>query len=225
MSADRVLVFARRPVPGKVKTRLTPPLAPAEAARIYEACLRDVVTHAARERGRVELWYDGGRNVEAWFAQEFQSMQRARQSSGELGERLADAFARSFADGAERVVILGGDVPTLPETTLTSAFTDLEDADGVVGPSVDGGYVLIALRRSSWPRGATLFQDVPWSTEQVLSVTLHRAQDAGLDMRVLPGWYDVDRVADLVRAKADAAPDSHLGRWLRSDAARDLEEP
>ena len=223
MPADRLLVFARRPAPGKVKTRLTPPLAPEDAATIYEACLRDVVTHAARERGRVELWYAGGRKADAWFAREFQSMHHQRQSSGALGERLADAFARSFADGGERVIILGGDVPTLPESTLTSAFTDLEDADGVVGPSLDGGYVLIGLRHATWPRGRTLFQDIPWSTEHVLSVTLLRAGEAGLDMRLLPGWYDVDRVADLERAKADAAPDSHLGRWLRSEAARNVQ--
>jgi hypothetical protein len=225
MPADRLLVFARRPVPGEVKTRLTPPLEAEEAAIIYEACLRDVVTHAARERGRVELWYAGGRKADAWFAREFQSMHRERQRSGDLGDRLVDAFARSFEDGAERVVILGGDVPTLPEATLTSAFTDLEDADGVIGPSLDGGYVLIGLRRATWPPGSALFRDIPWSTERVLSETLRRAGEAGLDMRVLPGWYDVDRVGDLERAKADAAPESHLGRWLRSEAARNRQAP
>jgi glycosyltransferase A (GT-A) superfamily protein (DUF2064 family) len=152
-------------------------------------------------------------------------MHRERQINGDLGERLADAFARSFADGGERVIILGGDVPTLPETTLTSAFTDLGGANGVIGPSLDGGYVLIGLRRASWPRAAALFQDIPWSTEHVLSATLHRAGEAGLDLRVLPGWYDVDRVADLERARVDAAADSHLGRWLRSDAGRTVQEP
>ena len=225
MPADRLLVFARRPAPGEVKTRLTPPLSPDEAARVYEACLHDVVTHAARERGRVEIWFAGGRRTQHWFAEAFPGIISVRQVDGDLGDRLADAFERSFADGAERVVIVGGDVPTLPETTLTSAFTDLEDADGVVGPSLDGGYVLIGLRSASWPRGAGLFVDLPWSTDEVLSLTLHRAVQKGLDLRLLPGWYDVDRVDDLVRAHADAAPESHLGRWLQSDAARIVLEP
>lgn len=214
MSVDRLLVFAKAPRPGAVKTRLSPPLAPAEAMAVHEACVRDVIARAARERGRIELWHDGADGAAAWCARSFPRLPAVRQASGHLGLRLADAFRRSFAGGAERVVILGGDVPTLPDAILSAAFDDLVEADAVVGPSADGGYVLIGLARRGWPNGRDLFRDVDWSTATVLATTLERANTAGLDLRVLPGWYDVDRKEDLDRAAVDAEPDSHLGRWL-----------
>jgi rSAM/selenodomain-associated transferase 1 len=221
MSSDRLLIFAKPPRAGRVKTRLSPPLPPAEAAAVYEASLRDVIALAARERGRVEVWHAGGARGERWFAREFPHILLREQAAGDLGERLCDAFARSFADGAQRVVVIGSDAPTLPDPVLTSAFEDLgeADADVVVGPTLDGGYYLIGLRAVAWPRAGRLFGGVPWSTDTVFQRTLERAHAAGLAVRVLPGWYDVDRPDDLRRARADAAPGSHLGRWLAGEAA------
>jgi rSAM/selenodomain-associated transferase 1 len=214
MSSDRLLVFARRPAAGRVKTRLSPPLPPDEAAAVYEACLKDVVALAGRDRARVELWYDGGKADEAYFAAHFAMVPRARQATGELGERLEDAFECNFAEGAGRTVIVGSDAPTLPDSSLHSAFDFLAEADVVLGPALDGGYYLVGLRREAWPRAAALFRDIPWSTERVLGVTRDRAAAAGLSVRLLPGWYDIDRPEDLARARADAAPGSHLGQWL-----------
>lgn len=219
MPADRLLVFAKAPRPGFVKTRLSPPLTPAEAADVHVACLHDVVSRAARERARVELWYAGDDRAESWFGSAFPGLPAVRQSAGDLGDRMVDAFERCFQDGAGRVVIIGGDVPTLPDAVLTAAFHDLEDAGGVIGPSHDGGYVLIGLARRAWPDGRRLFADVPWSTEEVFATTLRRAQETALDLRILPGWYDVDRPQDLARAAADATPESHIGRWLKGEAA------
>jgi hypothetical protein len=168
------------------------------------------------------VWFAGAPEGGDWFERAFPGTRVQRQRGGDLGERLEDAFARSFEDRAERVVILGADVPTLPEATLTGAFRDLEEAAGVVGPSSDGGYVLIGLSRAAWPRGRALFHDVPWSTDLVFDVSLRRAAEAALELRVLPGWYDIDRPADLVRAAQDADAGSNLGRWLRSDAGRGI---
>ncbi len=225
MPADRLIVFAKAPVPGDVKTRLSPPLSPADAAAVHEACLRDVITHAARERGRLEIWFAGGTAAGGWFAREFPGIVRAAQRDGDLGARMGDAFERSFADGAERVIIVGADVPTLPDSTLTSAFVDLEDGDAVIGPSRDGGYVLIGLHVRAWPRGVALFETVDWSTDAVLAQTLANAERARLDLRLLPGWYDVDRPEDLERARADASPDSYLGRWLERTKESDPHGP
>lgn len=219
MPADRLLVFTKAPRPGFVKTRLSPPLTPMEAADVHVACLHDVVSRAARERGRVEIWYAGDDMAEAWFDSAFPGLPAVRQSAGDLGDRMVDAFARSFDDGAARVVIIGGDVPTLPDAVLTAAFRDLDDADGVIGPSHDGGYVLIGFARRAWPAGRQMLVDVPWSTDAVFATTLRRTQEAALDVRILPGWYDVDRPTDLARAAADAAPESHLGRWRAGEAA------
>lgn len=219
MAADLLLVFARRPEPGRVKTRLSPPLEPAEAAAFYEASLRDVVAGAAQERAQLEIRYDGGPAAEAFFAREFPLLPHSPQADGGLGERLAAAFDGGFASGAERIAILGSDAPTLPVTSLAAAFDDLHEVDAVLGPASDGGYYLVGLRREAWPAAAALFDSIPWSTDDVLRASAERAQAAGLALRLLPGWYDVDRAEDLPRALADAAPDSHLRRWFDGVAA------
>ena len=220
MAADRALVFGKRPAAGQVKTRLTPPLPPDEAAAVYEACLHDVVTLCARERARVELWYHADPQAEEYFAYEFPHLTIAEQGSGHLGEKMRDAIARSFADGAQRVLVIGSDVPTLPEATLHAALQGLRDAEMVIGPTLDGGYYLIGFAHEVWPRAQMLFDDVEWSTDAVFRTTIERAAHAGIDLRVLPGWYDVDTIDDLRQALLDAAPESNLGRWAaRPEAA------
>jgi uncharacterized protein len=213
MAAERAIVFAKMPAAGRVKTRLTPPLPPDEAAALYEACLRDVVALCARERARVELWYHGAGNAAEYFSEEFPHITQSAQRDGHLGEKMHDAFARSFADGAQRVFIVGSDVPTLPEATLNAALQDLREAEMVIGPTLDGGYYLIGLTVDAWPRAETLFADVAWSTDVVYRTTIERAADAKLDLRVLPGWYDVDTIDDLRQALLDAEAESNLGRW------------
>src|SRR5688500_13287315 len=107
MAADRILVFAKRPAAGHVKTRLTPPLPPDEAANVYEACVRDVIALAARQRARVELWYVDEERARTWFQKEMPNLPAEAQANGDLGVKMLDAFERSFEDGAERVVIIG----------------------------------------------------------------------------------------------------------------------
>jgi rSAM/selenodomain-associated transferase 1 len=213
MAVDRLLVFAKAPVSGRVKTRLTPPLPPDEAAALYEACLRDVVALCARERARVELWYHDDGRAAAYFADEFPHLTQAEQSAGHLGEKMRNAFARSFADGAQRTLIVGSDVPTLPESLLNAAVSGLRDAEMVIGPTLDGGYYMIGLTQDAWSRAHALFDDVEWSTDAVFRATVDKATQAQLQMHVLPGWYDIDTIDDLRQALLDAQPDSNLARW------------
>jgi uncharacterized protein len=213
MAADRALIFGKRPAAGQVKTRLTPPLPPDEAAAFYEACLRDVVGLCARERARVELWYHPDQRAADYFAKEFPHILLTEQFEGDLGAKMCDAITRSFDDGAQRVFIVGSDVPTLPEATISAALQSLRDAEMVIGPTLDGGYYLIGFERTVWPRAQMLFDDVAWSTDAVYRTTIERATAAKLDLRVLPGWYDVDTIDDVRQALLDAAPESHVGRW------------
>jgi uncharacterized protein len=213
MAIDRVLVFAKAPVSGRVKTRLTPPLPPDEAAALYEASLRDVVALCARERARVELWYHDDQNAAGYFAGEFPHLLQSAQASGHLGEKMHDAFARSFADGAQRVMIVGSDAPTLPDAVLNAAVAGLREAEMVVGPTLDGGYYLIGFGQAAWPRAAALFTDIPWSTDTVFRATVDKATQAALQINVLPGWYDLDTMDDLRQALLDARPESNLARW------------
>jgi len=215
MPADRLLIFARQPVPGSVKTRLIPALSADAAAAVYEASLHDVLRLAARERGRVELWYDGGPDAEHYFTREFPVLRLVRQAPGDLGERMRDAFERSFSDGAERVIIMGSDSPTLPEAHLRAAFDTLHEGSAVVGPAMDGGYYLIGVPAAVWPAAAALFDGVAWSTAMVLEQTLERAAAAGVVVRSVPQWYDIDTVDDLRVAAGDALPDSRLYACLK----------
>ncbi|MBI4543737.1 MAG: TIGR04282 family arsenosugar biosynthesis glycosyltransferase [Gemmatimonadetes bacterium] len=220
MLPDRLLIFAKLPAAGRVKTRLTPPLPPDEAASVYEACLRDVVARSARERARVELWYEDGAGAEAYFQAEFAHLPQGVQATGDLGEKLRDAFQRCFDDQGERTVIIGSDSPTLPEGVLGAAFDDLHEVDAVLGPTRDGGYYLVGVRGASWPRAERLFRGIPWSSDEVFRTTLERSAECGLELRLLPGWYDIDRLEDLQQALDDVPADSHLGRWLASPAAQ-----
>jgi uncharacterized protein len=222
MPVDRFIIFARRPAAGRVKTRLSPELPPDAAAAVYEACLRDVITAAARQRGRVELWYDAEPGGREYFESEFRHIHRQPQADGDLGERLGAAFAQCFGDGAARVLIAGSDAPTVPDAMYAAAFDHLHEADAVIGPTVDGGYYLMGLAAGAWPGARLLFHEVPWSTADVYATTIERASRAALDLRILPGWYDIDRVEDLNRARADMAPESHLARWLADAHAAGL---
>ena len=219
MALDRVLVFAKAPISGRVKTRLTPPLPPDEAASFYEACLRDVFALCARERARVELWYEDHGSAAHYFATEFPPSVQP-QGAGDLGDKLCDAFERSFADGAQRVIIIGSDVPTLPESVLNAAIDGLREADMVIGPTLDGGYYLIGFQAAAWPRGRVVFRELAWSSPTVFRGTVDRANQAELDMRVLPGWYDVDTIDELRQALLDALPDSNLARWAARPEAQ-----
>jgi uncharacterized protein len=219
MPCDRLLIFARRPVPGRVKTRLCPPCSPEQAAAVYDACLRDVIAAAARARAAVEVRYDAEPGAADYFAAEYPLLRRSAQAAGDLGERMADAFDGAFAAGARRVVLIGSDSPTLPDGVHGAAFQHLEDGDAVLGPTTDGGYYLVGIAAGAWPRASRLFEQVPWSTPDVYTVTLERAAAVGLALRVLPGWYDIDVAGDLRRAASDAALGSHLGRWLRGAEA------
>jgi hypothetical protein len=122
------------------------------------------------------------------------------QSGGDLGQRLAMAFAKTFKRGALKVMAVGADCPGLDGECLVEAARHLETADVVLGPAVDGGYYLIGLRRPE----PGLFTHIAWSSEKVLSQTLSRASASGLSVRLLPLREDVDDRESLLRqAKID----------------------
>jgi rSAM/selenodomain-associated transferase 1 len=214
---ELILVFAKPAVPGRTKTRLVPLLSPEQAARFHLAALTDTLSRAREAgRGRVELFVAGDDEVAGEFARRFPGTTVRTQRGSELGARLAGAFSDSFARGARRVLIVGSDHPTLPPEHLARGLAALERTgiDIVFGPSRDGGYYAVGVRRESWPRAGAAFEDVPWSTPGVLTASLERARGAGLAVALLPDWYDVDRPGDLERVLRDARPDSASARFL-----------
>lgn len=183
-------IFAKQPIPGRVKTRLCPPLSPDLAARLYHCCLQETVHLAGLGDWRTVLFYQGQR---LFFRQSFPDLPLEEQTGCDLGQRLIHAFASRFAAGAQKVVIIGSDSPDLPTALIRQAFEALQDHDMVLAPAGDGGYVLIGLRQPA----PGLFKDIPWSTDEVLTTTRKRMLEMQLTCLELPGWYDVDDVASL----------------------------
>jgi len=194
----RLLLFGKSPRPGRVKTRLVPPLDPEAAARLHAAFLSDQLAFVAafRDRAGVEWWVDGPPGLEAP-----PGVRVREQGPGDLGVRLARAFARVHEEGATCAVVIGADSPTLPARTVRRAFERLEaGADAVLAPADDGGYVLLGARG---PR-PELFRDVPWGGPEVCRITRARAAEAGLGLDELAPWWDVDDERGLARLVAAA---------------------
>lgn len=195
-----LVVAAKQPERGKVKTRIASVLGDARAAELYRCALLDTlclalsisdVTHALSYTPPT----DDARRYFEDIAPTFLLMP---QSGATLGERLGDTLARLLSRFSP-VVMIGSDGPDLPAAFLTRAFDLLRDRNDVVlGPANDGGYYLIGMR-SMQP---TLFERIDWSTDAVAQQTRERAGEAALNLVELPQWHDLDTVADL-RALVD----------------------
>jgi hypothetical protein len=191
-----LIIFAKEPRPGQVKTRLCPPISPQAAARLYGQFLEDVLEEMA---GLPQIPVAVAYTPEAArpFFQKLvpPDTPLVAQAGADLGERLRQAFAWGFAQGAATVLIRNSDSPDLPGSLVLAAQEVLADgrAQAVLGPCPDGGYYLVGLKTPQ-PR---LFQDINWSSSTVLADTLAQAGRLGLTVHLLPSWLDIDTIADL----------------------------
>lgn len=220
MSGGAALVlYARVPRAGRVKTRMVPWLAADEALRLHAALLEDsllLLKAAAATTGAVpflspsEPWVpDADVEVSAGIARAAAGVAPLPQSGADLGRRLEDTFRRLFSRGFERVVVIGSDSPTLPPDILGDAFAGLQGEDDVVlGPAEDGGYYLVG-GRTLVP--AMFAATIPWGTERVMDATLAALARHGARAALLPVWFDVDRPADLERLRLDLASRTSKG--------------
>jgi len=203
-SKQALIIFAKAPEPGQVKTRLSPPLTSDQAARLHEAFTLDVV-RAAQPLGGVTRWLSCAPSTTHPFFRRLSRRFRLRlltQTGETLGERMASALRQALDAGATRVVLIGTDVPTLPGTIIRDAFRHLRRADVVLGPACDGGYYLVGVSRRVPP----IFDEIPWGRSTVLEATLAHVNRLGLRCRLLPFWYDVDAMPSfrLLAAHLDA---------------------
>ena len=197
MNPCALLIFARRPQAGQVKTRLSPPLPPADAAELYRCMLHDTLNRTRSLAGidRFVCYVDDD-GAEAYFRDAAPDCRLLSQNGTDLGERMAEAFRHLFETGYDRAAIIGSDSPDLPMRFVTESLAHLASgADAVYVPSGDGGFCLLALRKLH----GNLFEGIAWSTEKVLEMSLERAANAGLRVELLPVWHDVDTIADLHR--------------------------
>ena len=205
-----LVVFAKVPEPGRVKTRLCPPLTARQAAALYEAFLRDALDRyaalgAAPGGPAVRLYLGGAARAPDGLVPGGVSVHPQRGDG--LGQRMLRAFVETFAAGHPRAVVVGTDHPTLPDAFFGLAFEALEDPmTAVLGPSSDGGYYLLGLNEVT----ADLF-DMAYSHGSVFDDTLERVVEHGLTPVVLPAHYDVDDGAALDRLVAEWRGGAEVG--------------
>ncbi|MGH7354245.1 MAG: TIGR04282 family arsenosugar biosynthesis glycosyltransferase [Candidatus Rokuibacteriota bacterium] len=202
-----VAIMAKAPRPGEVKTRLCPPLSPAQAADLGRAFLLDKIAQVRALPGVTPAIAFTPEDERALFARLAPGFTLVPQRGDDLGARLHSTLDELLRHGHAAALAIDSDTPTLPSELLEEAVrvSGSRDVDVVLGPTEDGGYYLVGIRAAH----RELFDAIPWSTAAVLATTLARARAAGLRTVCLPAWFDVDTPADLerLRAELDATPE------------------
>ncbi|HSL91141.1 MAG TPA: TIGR04282 family arsenosugar biosynthesis glycosyltransferase [Candidatus Limnocylindrales bacterium] len=217
---DALILLAKAPAPGTVKTRMCPPLSHRGAAEFYACLLADAAGEAAILRGvRRYLFFAPPEGRTHFLASSFSRFLLREQAAGDLGERMARAAEEAFAGGARRVVLIGADCPALSAARIRTAFGELADAaDAVFGPAGDGGFYLAGLNGPA----PSLFRGIEWSTPTVLASVLSRCRRSGMTYALLPVESDVDTGDDLAGLRRWARthrrpPCLRTRRWLRAN--------
>jgi hypothetical protein len=215
-----IIVMVKAPLPGFAKTRLA--LSEAAASSLALCFLQDVVSAARRIVPNLIVAFTP-RDGRAFLQNHLpDNLLWIEQSGDGLGERMDSAIAHATKLDFNPVIVLGADSPTLPLAFIEDAIQSLAegDADVVLGPTTDGGYYLVGLRKPV----ADLFRNVEWSRPTVFEQTVRNINELNLKLTLLPEWYDVDTPDDLVRLRHELnsseqarnlAPATH--RWLEDN--------
>ncbi|HEV7923143.1 MAG TPA: TIGR04282 family arsenosugar biosynthesis glycosyltransferase [Thermoanaerobaculia bacterium] len=213
---QRLLVFARLPERGRVKTRLAADLGDERALAVYEAMLRDVLRSigTSAEGTEVEVMWAPSENANGeTLRRAFGDHTLAMQTGETLGDRLAMAFSeRFFFHRTMKIVAIGVDDPRLSRELVDHAFALLDSCEWVVGPATDGGYYLIGCRAAAYD--TEIFTDIAWGTGEVLSRTLERIGGWGSTVATLPPRSDLDVIDDLRRFASEGG-NGEVGALLR----------
>lgn len=197
-----VLVFARAPVPGRCKTRLIPRYGARGAAALHRQLVRRTLRTAIDAKcGPVQLWTAPSSRHPFFVAlSRLHGLSLHRQHEGDLGHRMSRALAQTLAAGAPAAVLVGTDAANLVADDIRAAAAALlRDADAVLQPASDGGYVLIGLRR----KAGSALTGVHWSTGRELRQSRARLIQRGLRVALLPERWDVDHPRDVLRARRE----------------------
>jgi rSAM/selenodomain-associated transferase 1 len=193
--SSAIIIFAKAPVAGQVKTRLCPPLTPDEAASLHGSLVLDILERCQSLKGfdRIlagtpSIHHPFFRAMEARF-----KLPVWDQTGHDLGARMAGAFQKAFEMPYRSVMVIGTDIPGIDQSLLISAEKSLQDHEVVMGPTVDGGYYLLGMRSPS----PGLFDNMPWSTDRIFTLTKQKVQAMGLSLALLPELRDLDTVEDL----------------------------
>jgi rSAM/selenodomain-associated transferase 1 len=199
-----IILFAKSPVPGRVKTRLQPFLAPSDAAALYTAFVSDMIERLVSIAG-VELELHTNTVTDAWNGA---GVTTRLQAEGDLELKMFHALEGALSAGHPRAMIVGSDAPTLPVSHMEALLAS--KADVALGPSTDGGYYAVSSRVAR----ADMFKDVPWSSPLTLDLTVAALGRCGFSVELGPEWFDVDEPADLERLAASPNLPRRTKEWL-----------
>jgi hypothetical protein len=187
---NKIIVFVKNAVPGKVKTRLAKTIGDKEALEVYLRLLGITKKEVLKVDAKKEVWYawEIGKD-DIWEENNFA---KKTQTEGDLGKKMKHAFNQSFKSGSDKIVLIGSDCPTLTSKIMGEAFAKLDDNDVVFGPSEDGGYYLIGM--SSFK--PEVLEGIDWSTEKVMEQTEQQARENNISLAKLEPLNDIDNEED-----------------------------
>ena len=195
----RIIIMAKSPAAGQVKTRLMDALTTEETINLHRAMIDTTIKNASRACSDIWLATDDLTESSIIAFMDRFDIQGHLQCQGDLGERLKDIMRKSFNLDKKHVLIIGSDSPHVSHQRYVDAFNALDDGyDVVIGPVEDGGYDLIATKKNT----AELFEGITWSSSIVLSQTLKQCDKLNLSVKLLETSFDIDRPEDLMRAPA-----------------------
>ena len=201
-----LILFAKAPIAGRVKTRLCPPLTPAEAAELHSALVIDMGTMLSTLAPMADAELSTDVATQAWTTL---TLPRTLQVEGDLGARLLHALESGLAGGRETVMVLGSDAPGLPSAYVAEMLRSA--ADVTLGPTPDGGFFAIVCRALH----RDMFAGVRWSSERALADVVQQSSACGLRVALGPAWFDVDVEADVLRLMEMPDLPQHTAIWAR----------
>jgi hypothetical protein len=209
-----LIVFAKEPRCGQVKTRLSDCLSRKQAVGLYKAFIQDTIEISSKCKNCTRILAYHAEGNPLYLKKVANGYTFYKQQKTSLGQRLYNAFVFARNQGSTKTVIIGSDAPDLPISYIETAFSKLSRHDLIFGPSKDGGYYLVGLKMPV----RNIFQGIKWSTSSVLQESLLKAKKANKSVYLLKPWQDVDCCEDLNRLeenlknKTDIA--QHTRRWL-----------
>ncbi|PJZ36925.1 transferase [Leptospira levettii] len=190
MELKKLIIFAKQPIQGQVKTRLARTLGDQTTLNIYQNLLQITQDITSKLNISKTVYWDQIPNHTNIYFQDGYSFKV--QSQGDLGKKMKDAFREEFDESFGKILIIGTDCPYLTKEIFEDAYRALEKSNIVIGPAKDGGYYLLGMNRF-YP---SLFEGIPWSTELVFDLTIKKIKELNLTFSVLPALNDIDTEKD-----------------------------
>lgn len=189
--SELLIAFVKNPELGKVKTRLAKDIGNNEALAVYQKLLETTIEAAQGCRADVRFYFSNSVDENIW-----PKGQSKIQSGDDLGEKMKNAFQDGFSEGYERIVIIGSDLPNMSSALIDKSFQSLSFMDTVIGPASDGGYYLLGMKKMI----PELFENIRWSTSEVLETTLERLTQKKESYFLLEMKNDIDTKEDLINS-------------------------